>query len=74
MNVIRTLGDPANGIRASKGGQTVQVERVAAMRKPPENREVVRGVDNWNAAGCALDNFWRMILSNTGKGPGQVSY
>jgi hypothetical protein len=40
MNIIRMLGDPANGIRASKWGQTIEVERMAAVRKPPKNREV----------------------------------
>ena len=59
MNVIWTLGGPANSIRASEGGQTVQVERVAAVPEPPKIREVVHG-GNWNVAGCALETFWRM--------------
>ena len=66
MYVIRTLSDPANGIRASKGGQTVQVERVAAVRKPPKNREVRvnGGYNDWNVAGRAfkLEPFWKSLF------------
>ena len=60
MDVIRTLGDPTNGIRASKVGQTIQMERVAAVCKPPKNREVCRingGDWNWNVAGCTPESF-----------------
>jgi hypothetical protein len=38
MDIIWTLGDPTNGIRASKGSQTIQMERVAAVCKPPETQ------------------------------------
>ena len=37
MDVIWTLGGSANGIRASKGGQAIQMERVAATCKAPED-------------------------------------
>ena len=61
MDVIWTLGDPINCIRVSKGCQTIQMERVAAVCKPPKNREVfhrINGGDwNWNAAGCAPESF-----------------
>ena len=44
MDVIRTQRGPANGIRASKWGQTIQVERMAAVCKSPKNRESVHMV------------------------------
>ena len=63
MDIIRTLRGPANAIRVSKRGQTIQMERVAAVCKVPKarNKEVVysRGYDNWKVAGCALEPFWR---------------
>jgi len=40
MDVIRALGGSANGIRASEGGQAVQMERVVAVRKAPKDRVV----------------------------------
>jgi len=64
MDVIWTLGGPTNSIRASKGGQAIQMERVAAMCKPPKNRAVAPikgGYENWNAAGCTSEPFRRRI-------------
>jgi hypothetical protein len=60
MDIIWMLGHPTNSIRASKGGQTIQMERVAAVCKLPKNREVSRINGrgwNWNAAGCAPESF-----------------
>ena len=64
MDIIWTLGGSANGIRASEGGEAVQMERVAAMCKPPKNGAVAHingGYKNWNAAGCTPEPFWRRI-------------
>jgi len=64
MDVIRTLGGPVNGIRTSKWGQAIQMERVAAMCKPPNNRAVAHingGYKNWNAAGRAPEPCRRRI-------------
>jgi len=53
MNIIWTLGGPANGIRTPKGGQAIQMERVTTVCKPPKNRAVAHincGYKNWCAA------------------------
>ena len=53
MNIIRALGDPTYGIRASKRGQTIQMERMAAVRKPPNLAvsNTASGMGNWNVTG-----------------------
>ena len=40
VDIIWTLGGAANGVRASKGGQAVQMERVTAACKAPKDRVV----------------------------------
>ena len=47
MDVIWTLGGSVNGVRASKGGKTVQMERVAAVCKAPKDG-VVADVNGWH--------------------------
>jgi hypothetical protein len=37
MDIIWTLGGSVNGVRASKGGEAVQMERVATVRKAPKD-------------------------------------
>ena len=64
MDIIRTLGGPVYGMRPSKGGQAIQMERVAAMCKPPKDRAVAHingGYENWNSAGCTPEPCWRRI-------------
>jgi hypothetical protein len=46
MVVTWTLSGSANGIGLSKGGQAVQVERVAAVHKVPKNG-VMANVNGW---------------------------
>jgi hypothetical protein len=61
MDIIWTLGGPG---KASKGGQTIQVERVPAVCKPPKKRAVAHingGNKNRNLAGCTPEPFWRRI-------------
>jgi len=64
MDIVGTLGGPANGIRTSKGCQAIQMERVATVCKPPKNRAVAHingGYKNWSAACCTPEPcLWRI--------------
>ena len=69
MDVIWTLGDPINGTGAPKGGQTIQMERVVAVCKPPKNREVISRINggdwNWNVAGCTPERWAKLRVRRT---------